>query len=53
MMFHPEIFHVPVKLRLELMSSVGANGFYAKRELLYEIVYRLNGVYLVLLGVNL
>jgi hypothetical protein len=53
MMFHSKIFYMPVKLRLELMPSVCANGFDAERKFFNDIVYKLYGVRLILMRVDL
>lgn len=47
------IFYVPVKLRLELVPPVSANGIDAERKFFNDVVYKLNGIRLVLFCIDL
>ena len=51
--FHAQVRDVPVKQRLELMTSIGSNGSYPKRELLDHIVDEVDGVGLRMAAVHL
>jgi hypothetical protein len=53
MVLHAQVLHMPVKLSLELMTSVGANSFDAKWKPLNNIINKLYSICPILLWIDL
>ena len=51
--FHAQVSHVPMKQRLELVTTVRPDGSYPKGKLVYHIVDEVDGVRLRVTAVDL